>query len=396
MSFRALFVLLMAGALACAPEPASAPVDAEQPVVASQRYDDLADVDRDNLLNIASGAAVVSRTAEMDLEASALHAIDGMHTTRWATPTGGGSQTMVFSLGAPSRIERLGVLAYLRPNEVPEQIRFEASLDGTSWTDVLALQPKQKNEPQVVAVSPFDARYLRVGTVVPPPKRSTHITSIQAFGREIAAPGTPLFDGCWTINSQPSRIVLNGARLTGVIGGGQPTYLDGSVEGRVGRVMWMRGHVWGYAVLTVSADGGAISGATFFKNPRIVHGGPAWIGERCSTAVNFTPLSPEVFLGKAGHWTVDEASAPAIAQFLAARPGQRYRVTAYESREKTPEENRRRADARLASLRAALQQYGADLSRVELIAAGKQLEETERYFAVQRILWSRMDLALLR
>jgi hypothetical protein len=380
-------ILLAILLTACSPTetPTTSNTSTIPPTDLDMRSDHV-DIDRDNLLNIASGAALVSRTAEMDLESSAVSAMDGMQNTRWSTPSWGPSQTAVYSLGAPSRVERLGITTYAPETEVPDQVRFDASLDGTNWSEVLALPARKSNDEQAAAVKPFDARYLRVRTVAAPEKRMTHLSSVHVYGRETAAPASPQFDGCWTVNTRPSRIVQNG--------GDQPTYLDGSVEGRVGRVMWTRGYVWGYGVLTLSPDRRQLTGLTFFQNPLTGYVGPSWIGERCSAAPAFTAVSPEVFLQKAGHWSVDEASAPEIAKLVVSKPGQRFRVTAYEYREKTPEESRRRAETRLASLRTALQQHGADLTRIELVPAARPIPKTELDFAVQRILWSRMDLAV--
>jgi hypothetical protein len=217
------------------------------------------------------------------------------------------------------------------------------------------------------------------------------------------------FDGCWTINGERALIVQRGARITGVIGEGKGvTALDGGTDGRVARVMWMRGPMWGYAAMTISADGRHLSALTFHKNPLTGYSGRAWIGGRCETNQSFEGMPPAHFVNRAGHWTLnglafDEReqlietmsrdTLETAAKIIADAPTQRFRITAYEFRH-AKDENRQRTAARIASLRTALEARGADLSRVELEAKGDDWQLAEPVFAVQRLLWSRIDLSL--
>ena len=85
---KAAAVALCLVALSCKREESP-----RSPVTTATRHEDIPkyttapepDYDADNLLNVAYGASVVSRTAEATLENSALHAIDGSIMTAWAS-----------------------------------------------------------------------------------------------------------------------------------------------------------------------------------------------------------------------------------------------------------------------------------------------------------------------
>jgi hypothetical protein len=257
-------------------------------------------------------------------------------------------------------------------------------------------------------VQPFEANFLRVETIEPA-ERQSEITSVQAIGKEIYPAELKSFDGCWTINGERALIVQRGARLTGVIGeGDRVTAIDGGTDGRVARVMWMRGPMWGYAAITLTADSRHLSALTFHKNPLTGYAARAWIGDRCESKQQFDAMPPVNFVNRAGHWTLNglafddreqliesmsRDTLETAAKLIANAPTQRFRITAHEFRH-AKDENRQRTVARIASLRTALEARGLDLSRVELVASGDEWQVAEPVFAVQRLLWSRIDLAL--
>lgn len=402
---RRVFFALAFAAAACnqpeAPAPAAKKAEQEQPA----RH---VDHDRDNLLNIALGASVVSRTAEADLEASALHAIDGMSNTGWSAPIGDANQTLVYSFGAPVRIDRVGVLTSTAP--LPESIRFSASADGVNWREVHVAKPREADRPQIAQVEAFEANFLRVE-----PKHATakqvHIASLQAYGQEIYPPTPRRFDGCWMINGQQAMLVQRGARVTGAINGDPVTVLDGGTDGRVLRLMWMRGRMWGYAAATLSFDGRALTALTFHQDPYTGYVGRAWFGERCESRATFTAATPFDFLARTERWTLSGLAFDEREQIIetlsrdtlttlanlvsTAPPAQRFRVVAHEFRHGT-EENRQRTVARIESLRGILQSSGVDVARIDFVAGADEHPQAreETVFAIQRLLWSRVDLEL--
>jgi hypothetical protein len=66
-------------------------------------------LEQGNLMNMALGASVVSRTAELTLDNSAIRAIDGDPLSTWTSPPSDNLQTIVFSAAAPMRIEQIGM-----------------------------------------------------------------------------------------------------------------------------------------------------------------------------------------------------------------------------------------------------------------------------------------------
>jgi hypothetical protein len=402
---RALVILLLTGAVAaCNRTPGPA---AQKKVEAEPARH--TDHDANNLLNIASGAAVLSRTAELDLESSALHAIDGMRTTRWTSPPGDVNQTLVFSFGAPVRVEQVGFTTTAPDTETPKQVRFSASSDARTWRDVTVMEVKGEGNDGIfmVKVDPFDANFLRVETIEPAEKYG-HLTSVHALGSEIYPAELKSFDGCWVINGQPARLTQRGARITGVIQGEPLTVIDGGTDGRVARLMWIRGPQWGFAAATLTADSRVLSALTFHQNPLTGYVGRAWFGERCEGQLDVETAPPVHFLNRSGQWTMSglafddrEQLIPALStstldelvNMMKLAPEQRFRILSHEFRY-GKDENRQRTVSRIASLRAALDARGVDWSRVEMVPSGDEWQVAEPVFAIQRLLWSRVDLQL--
>jgi outer membrane protein OmpA-like peptidoglycan-associated protein len=418
---RAALLLALLAVAACRnPEPPPPPKAAkpaqksttagEGPSIAAP----IADVDGDNLLNVAYGAAVVSRTAELNLASSAAHAIDSMSFTVWSSAPGGPEQELVFSLGARSHIERVGVTTTVAAQS-PAKVRFESSTNGRSWRNVITMEPDATGT-KIVDVKPFQARYLRVTTSEPSEFYAT-FASIHAIGSETAPPEQHSFDGCWSINTFASRLVQRGARVTGVIGGTKPTFIDGGIEGRVAKLLWIRGPQWGNAAATLTADGRGLTGIIFYEEASFNHNGEAWIGSPCDDAstasANALPAAPGPadYLRRIGTWTmsglifdkderlVEEPSRFTLddaASLIAATPTQRFRITAREFRNNDVNENRRRTVARIDAVRKALRARGVDLARIEFIGKGSDASPDAMPSALQRALWSRIDLQKIR
>jgi hypothetical protein len=409
---RSATVLLFVFALAACNEPAPPPPPPAAPAAQRASNDDVVsinegiqDIDGDNLLNIAYGAALVSRTGESHLESSAVQAMDGMSNTSWSSPPATPQQTMVFAFGGDSRVEQLGVTTVTKPQS-PAQVRFAASSDGKSWRDVVTIDPEDKGT-TLKEVKPFEARYLRVETIEPHEYYAV-MTSVHAIGAELLPPERHSFDGCWTINTFPATLVQNGARITGVIGGPNgPTYVDGGIDGRVAKLMWLHGAMWGYAAATLTPDGNGLSAVTFHQDALVNNGGAAWIGERCATTNGATPPAPAEYLRRVGRWTmsglifdgeehlIEEPSREvldAAASLLQAEPAQRFRISAMEFRGNDPSESLRRTKARVDAVRAALLARHIDVARIEFLGRGSDGKGIEMPSAVQRMLWSRIDL----
>lgn len=411
MKRLAPFLLVLIAVAACnrAPEPPARPapqrIPTEGPVSIAA---DVPDIDSDNLLNLAYGAALVSRTGEMNLESSAVNAMDGLSFTAWTSSPAAPGQTLVFAFGGPSRIEQLGVTT-TEKNRSPAKVRFASSSDGRSWRDITTIEPADKGT-TMKGVTPFEARYLRVDTIEPAEYYAA-LTSVHAIGSELRPAERHSFGGCWSINTFEATLTQNGARVTGIIGGAkQPTYVDGGIDGRVAKLMWIHGPMWGYAAATLTPDGRNLSAITFHEDPDAQHVAEAWIGNRCEAqnAANLSsPHTPADFLRRIGYWTMSgivfdreerlieepsRAVLDAAAALINAAPAQRFRITAQEFRNNDPSENRRRTQARIDALRDALRARRVDVSRVEFVSNGSERKDIKMPSALQRMLWSRIDL----
>jgi hypothetical protein len=363
------------------------------------------DVDTDNLLNLAYGAAVVSRTAELALENSAVHAIDSSITTSWASPPGGTAQTFVFSLRTPARITRIGVTSAESDENTPTSLAFETSLDGSSWRPLQTVQPKGSKESLYWDVNPTDTQYLRVTTAGNGP---IFIRSLFAGGEELRPPSPPVMNGCWQINELPARFQQSGATITGIIATDPPTLLDGGTNGRIGHFLWTQGPMWGYGAIALSPDSSRLAGLRIHEEISTQQYGEGWFGEAIPCPANLTPPAPGSLTPRTPEhrWTVyglafdreDRLLAPSspaldtLARRIAAIPDARFRIVAYELRDNDPATNRKKTDARLAAIRTALQARSVDLARVTFRSAGNELKEPPIHTALQRQMASRIDL----
>ena len=319
-----------------------------------------------NLLSLARGASVVSRTAELTLENSATHSIDGDWLTFWRSPPGGAEQTIIFSLAARARIDRLGVITPQSGNEAPSKVRFEASDDGVTWREIATLDLKAQRDPQLTNVTPFDTTYLRVQTIAGTYYSAIH--SLIAMGREIAPPRQPPIEGCWEINGLPARFAQRGTSVFGVIGSDPPMYVSGGADGRTIRLQWLRGAMWGPAIITLDPQRRALSGEKWHESVREQNAGQGWFGtpSQCNdVAFDETEIAAAI-LKRAGKWVAyGDSALDTIAALIARAPAQQIQVTAPNA-------------GRLAAVRAKVGRS----SRVELtVATPKTLNETQRVIA---------------
>lgn len=364
------------------------------------------DPDADNLLNLAYGAAVVSRTGELNLENSAAHAIDNITTSAWISSPGAPDETLVFSLLAPSKITRVG-LTVSPGDQVPRRVAFDASIDGKAWRELLAVEPHNGGSRQLWPVAATVARYLRVRSLEKE-RYYVRVRSVHALGDEVAPPTTPPFTGCWTVNGRRAEVVQEGARITGTIDFDPPLHFEGGTDNRVALVTWQQGPTWGYAALTRTPDGAHLTGVRFYEEFNVLHLADAWFGERCDgAAAAATARKP--FGGRSGRRStfpvyglafdgrgrlIEPLSRPALDALVPLlSTSQRIRITSRELRYDTPEENRRQTAARIQSLRAALQARGVNVGRVHFVAAGSEWTGPVIHSTLQRFLASRVEIS---
>jgi hypothetical protein len=408
----ALFLFALGTALACK-RPAPSPPKPAQPAPEKANVNPLdvkveRDLDADNLLNLAYGASVASRTGESNLELSALQAIDGLANTFWSSPPGGAVQTLTLALAARSRIERLGITS--TRDTIPKEVRFETSIDGKRWREVLVLKPEVSAEPQVMDVKPVEARYVRITTTEPRGHLAT-LRSVHALGEELERPANRVFTGCWTINGLAAHLVQTGARVTGTLATTPPTLIDGGIDGRVARLVWLRSPNRGYATLSMDPATRRLSGLTFYEELSANYTTAAWFGKPCADAGTPTGMDERQLnelLERSGRWSIyglafndreqlleepSRSSLDALTGVLRAQPARRFRIVSREFRLDAPEP---RTAARISSLKAALQKRGADVTKIEFVAAGSKWTTPPIIAAIQRLMASSVDLEIVK
>jgi hypothetical protein len=364
-------------------------------------------VENDNLLNLAFGASVIDRQNEGHFEVSAAHAIDGTAMTPWISAPGGPIGG-VFSLPAPSRIDRLGVMVDATQSKANVTLHFETSLDGTTWTKAADLPLTFTSSAPQLANANVTAQYIRIALDSPDYEKS--ILSLYAIGRETAPPVQPPLDGCWEINGQPARFTGNGARVAGVIGS---MAVVGGTDGRVFRLMWLDHPQWGFAAVTTGADGQHLSGVRWHEEVNPKHNGDGWFGRRVPCASDALVDNAKVVdhvIRRTGFWRMygvrfdaqdrlmaaDSADALDLAaQLVREHPQHRFRLIAREFRAANEQENRARSQRKLDAVRDALKARNTDLSRIELVNAGTQISELNIPFTSQQAMDSGIDLMVV-
>jgi F5/8 type C domain len=366
-------------------------------------------LENDNLLNLVFGAAVVERRDELSYESSVAHALDGTLMTDW-TSAPGGKLVATISLAAPTRLRRLGVTVPPTASHAPKAVRFETSLDGTTWRTALERDLQADTvKPQLFDITPVDARYLRV-TGIDTDYYSSFL-SLYASGAETAPFVQPPLEGCWEINATvPARFERSGARVSGTIGN---IVIDGGTDGRVYRLMWREGMTWGHAAVSVTPDGRHLSGVRWYEEVNQSHSGDGWLGKRvpCSAAA---PIDGDAIVDflirRAAMWRLygvrfdrqdrilETESANALdlaAKLVREHPKHRFRLIGREFRESSVGKNRARATAKLNATREALGKRGADLSRIELISDGSDRAPLGADFTTQRVMDTGVELLVL-
>lgn len=355
---RAAALLIVTALLACreAEKPATPPAPPPRPPDVSEKG---------NLLNMAFGASVVSRTAEQSLDNSAVRAIDGDPDSTWTSPPADNNQTIVFALPAPARIEQVGAQTPSRKSFAVTKMRFEASSDGKTFTTIAEPQLASSEEPQLFPITPVTASYLRV-TTTEAPGLFAMLQSVHARGTYASQPAAQPIAGCWKINGKRAEFIEENGRIRGVIGDENPIVLQGGVDGALYRLIWTRGPEWGFAAITISPDGKHLTGIKWHEEPLGWTFGESWFGERCSGRQAPSPLVPDIsneFMQRARRLPMYGGDADLDVVMRLLSEGKRVKLVARDYRG-VPQE------PKLNALRDALQKRGADLSRVDFVALG--------------------------
>ena len=352
------------------------------------------DAERSSLVNIARGATVVWRSSEALLESSAIAATDGERATTWTTLPNDAPQSLVVALGAPARIDKLGIRTPEGAFFVPRDVVVEASMDGRAFQPLGTLHGKTTEEPQWLDVKPADAAFLRVTLAAPlVAGGEVALTSLIAQGKELAPAKPGSIAGKWRVNGRDAEFT----ETTGVIAyEHSQLHLEGGSNGRVYRFEWIRGAEFGYAMFAVSPDGKHLNGVQWHEEVVPLFFGDAWFGERAEVRPIFNAGEDVAneFLKRTGRHSLYGNDLKSLIRLLQTVPHPR--LVAHEFREKTPEANRARAQRALDSLAKALQNAGVEPRRVTFVAAGSDNARQIPGSEAARELYSTIDLEVGR
>jgi hypothetical protein len=369
--------------------------------------------EQSSLLDITRGATIVSRTGEAMLLTSAIYTIDGQIGSFWAPPPRDYPQSIVIALGARSRIDRVGFRTLVREAYEANHVTFERSLDGAAWQPLGTMTARQVNEAQWLDIAPSEAAYVRV--TVPDarhPVRDVRLQSLLAHGTETGPRSDPPLDGCWSINGEAAAFVQRGGRATGVVTRGNlPLFLAGGTNGRMWRFNWIRGNDYGFTALTISPDGKHLSALDWHEEAIPLFTAIPWFGDRAPCAAP-APRDevPLAVLRRAGHVSMfalqfDPAGELAVeasreelqslVSILHDAPVP-LRIVAHEFRQPDAKRNKELAEHEIASVRKALGSIGADLRRVELLAAGSDSPRQTPASDAARAIYSSVEVEVRR
>jgi outer membrane protein OmpA-like peptidoglycan-associated protein len=367
-----------------------------------------------NLIALSRGGSIVSRTAELDLSHSAVRLIDGSGSNGWLTPSGDPAQSIVLSLPARARIDRVGIMTTLLASAARD-LRFDFSLDGEHFTRSVTMTGKAQDGIQAIAVvPPVDAQTIRLSTLN---ARSSYvlIRELIVNGAFLDPPVAGAIDGCWSINDQPATFRSFGASVSGYVGGIDDTTLEGGSDGRFYRFAWTRGKEYGLAAMSVTPDGKHLGSVVWHEQAiedEQFHAND-WLGERgacppeakAGADVMITYLQrfgyfPLYALRFADDGTLDDgASAPTLARvtkLLAANPQLHLRFVSHELTHTTSQENLAVAQRKIASLHDALTRRSVDLPRANFVALGEEHPRRQATTDLTRAIYSSVDLELRR
>jgi hypothetical protein len=397
---KRLLVLAVAVLAACQrPEPPRRP-PAAGAAAATQQADS---AERDSLTSIVRGATIVSRTGEALFETSAAEVIDSDPGTFWLNPPKGLPQSMVIALPARARIDRVGLRTSAKAFTA-NRVQFEWSVDGTAWQALITVTARVTDEAQWFDVAPVEAAFLRATVIDPKPSHTeVRLRSVLARGTELEPPRPGPIEGCWSVNGGTARFAQRGAHVVGALTIGKlPMLLDGGSDGRMVRLVWIRGNDYGLALASVSPDGKHLTALEWHEEAIPLFRADSLIGqaEACPTSGSLPGDVAEALLRRVGRYSafglrfrpddtlnVDESRQ---ALEILTRHMKDARIVVHEFREATPEKNKARAQRILESVRAALG------TPAELVAAGSDAPRQEPVTAAQRAMYSCVDLEIRR
>lgn len=372
-----------------------------------------AEPDATNLLTLSRGAVVVDRSGELQLESSAIHAVDGTATTSWVTPPNDPQQTILISLPTLTRISRVGLFAPAIPGNTrrPEKLSFESSTDGQRFDLLATFSTPHNGSATVPVVPPREASYLRV-RILDAKGAAIAVPTLVMEGTEVRPYRRPALRGRWQLNDLQGLIAEDGARVRASVEQEPPARLEGGWSGRTIPYIFLRGRQFGYGIMTPSADGRFINAKWWFEEAIPLFAASPWFGEQIATtgAPDRSTSVLDTWLDRFGFaplyaFEFDEADRlqPVSADIQAwlddkvrSAGSRKLRIVSREYRRADDDTNLRSSKQQIAAMRDHLAKSGVDLSTVSFVALGTEEHKETPVDRLDRIVFSRIELQVQR
>ena len=366
-----------------------------------------------NLLTMLNGATVVSRTGEASLGLSALHAIDGDHSTVWAVPPGDLEQSVTIALGREVMLERVGIhFGAMRTPQPARSLRFEGSRDGTEFAPLGTIEAEEKPE-NWLAIEPVAATHLRVTILGAFGENSINaqVPALLADGETRSLPPVPNLRGRWRINNFEATISTAERIVEGVTTEDPPRVFRGAWDGRAVRFAWSHGLEHGVGVLVADPQGKVLNAMMWHLKAHPPFAMPAWFGERTGEPEGVVTAPPimDVFFRTEGRFPLhdlvfegaallpgSERTLQSLVELIEANPAGTFRFAAHYVSEGTEQEDLEMSKGRLESLRSGLTRLGLSPELAGYDAAVRRDLRDLPWTQAELLLNNRIDLELTR
>ncbi|MFN2238619.1 MAG: discoidin domain-containing protein [Thermoanaerobaculia bacterium] len=366
-----------------------------------------------NLLTMLNGATVVDRTGEASLQLSAIHAIDGDHSTVWATPPDDLEQTVTIALGREVMVKRLGIhFGSMRTTQPAGALLFEGSLGGAEFTPLGTIEAQRQPE-NWLEIEPIAVSHLRVTILRAFAENSTsaQVPTLLADGETQLLPPVPDLRGHWRINNFEATISTAERVIQGVTTEDPPRVFRGAWDGRAVRLSWSRGLEHGVGLLVAEPEGKALNAIMWHLKAHPPFATPVWFGERSGKpeGVVTAPSIKDAFFRTEGRFPMhdlvfdgaallpgSEQTLRSLVRLIEANPAGTFRFAAHYVSEGTEREDIEMSKRRLDSLRGELERLGLAPDLAGYDAAARRDLRDLPWTQVELLLNNRIDLELTR
>lgn len=404
-----LAVCLLAVSAGCREKERS--VAAEQnstPVPAFLKYEEAG-----NVVSLAEGAVVTSRTGELNLSSTPMHALDSQLLTAWSTPPGDPQQSCVISLAAPTLIDHAVLSNAGVGGGGAKRIRIDYSTDGLAFSGGTTVEVSRADSGQKLPIPPATVRALRLTLLDSLSPSDTITVPTLEFRGRVTAPSAEVDpSGTWRVDDRVLHLQRSGNRLFGQLSGKMPLHLYGSMRGNVGRFVWTRVNQYGYGFITFDPSLKALNALLWYEKPIQLFSAPAWFGISHTPNNSFNMLPLETMVGVGLHVTrrfsafdvrfadagnvADPESADTIerlARFAAENSRYNFQLVSYFfSGDQAADA--KRTDTRLENIRALLASKQLLAPNLELVSSGGRIDTDAPTNALDRQLYDRIDLVI--